>query len=59
MIAGVAAVVIELVRLIQDNWHIALSAMLGAAALALLIGNLGDLRHGRLPGPAPRDDDQE
>jgi hypothetical protein len=35
-----------------------LSVILGAAALAVLIGNLGDLRHGWLRGPAVHEDDQ-
>jgi hypothetical protein len=32
--------------LFRDHWRIAASALLGMAALALLAGNLGDLRHG-------------
>jgi len=59
LIAGGLAVALELVLLIQHNWRIVVSAVLGAAALALLIGNLGDLRHGWLPGPAPREEDQQ
>ncbi|MCL2770553.1 MAG: hypothetical protein FWD42_10690, partial [Solirubrobacterales bacterium] len=45
MLAGVAAVVVAIVFLLSNYWQIAVSAILGAAALALLIGNLTDFRH--------------
>jgi hypothetical protein len=34
------------VALLWQHWRVALSVLSGAAALALLAGNLGDLRHG-------------
>ncbi len=51
LVATVAAVVV-FVRLGHQYWKYALSALFGAAALALLIGNVGDLRHGWRRGGA-------
>jgi hypothetical protein len=33
------------VLLFHGHWRIAVSAVIGVAALALLVGNVGDLRH--------------
>ncbi len=49
--ATVAAVVV-FARLGHQYWKYALSTVFGAAALALLIGNVGDLRHGWRRGGA-------
>ncbi len=35
-----------LIALFRQHWRIALSVLIGAAALALLLGNLQDVRHG-------------
>ncbi len=42
--------------LFHKHWRIALSVVFGAAALALLIGNLGDVRHGWRRTRAARDE---
>ncbi len=46
MLIGLIVVVLIIALLLKDYWHLVLSALLAAAALALLIGNIGDLRHG-------------
>ena len=45
ILIAIAAIVVLFVELSQQYWKIALSALFGVAALALLAGNLGDLRH--------------
>jgi hypothetical protein len=59
LIAGVVAAALALVLLLHNYWRTVVAVALGAAALALLIGNLGDLHHRWLRGPAPRDDDEQ
>ncbi len=48
-IIALTALIVELVR---QHWRIALSVIFGGAALTLLAGNLGDLRHGWRRGGA-------
>ncbi len=45
LVIAFAAVVVGFVELSQQYWKIAVSVLFGGAALALLAGNLGDLRH--------------
>jgi hypothetical protein len=42
----VGAAFVAIVELSQRYWAVAISAIFGIAALALLVGNLGDIRHG-------------
>ena len=58
LVAAVIAGVVGFLLLIHNYWRIGVSAVLGTAALALLIGNLGDLRHGWMRGAAPGDEDE-
>jgi hypothetical protein len=58
LVAGVIAALGGLFYLARYHWQIALSAVLGAAALAVLIGNLGDLRHGWMRGPPAREEEE-
>jgi hypothetical protein len=58
LVVGVIAVVGGLVYLARYHWQIVLSAVLGAAALAVLIGNLGDLRHGWRRGPPAHEEEE-
>jgi hypothetical protein len=46
LLLTIAAVVVIFAELFQQHWRIAVSVVFAAAALALLAGNLGDLRHG-------------
>ncbi len=46
LLAAAIIVGVAFVTLFHQHWRIALSVVFGAAALALLIGNLGDVRHG-------------
>jgi hypothetical protein len=46
------------VVLFHQHWRTAVSVVFGAAALALLVGNLGDVRHGWRRGRASRDEAQ-
>lgn len=59
LVVAVCAVGFGLVLLIPRFWRIAVSAALGAAALTLLIGNLGDLRHGWLRGPVSHESERK
>lgn len=52
------AAVVLLVRLGRQYWKYVLAAVFGVAALALLIGNIGDLRHGWQQGGEVGDDDK-
>ena len=58
LMVAVVGGIVGFALLIHNYWRVAVSAVLGAAALALLIGNLNDLRHGWLRGAAPHDDEQ-
>ena len=58
LVAAAIAGVVGFFVLIHNYWRIGVSAVLGTAALALLIGNLGDLRHGWARGPAPGEEDE-
>jgi hypothetical protein len=58
LVVGVIAALGAVFYVLRTHWQIVLSVILGAAALAVLIGNLGDLRHGWLRGPAVHEDDQ-
>ena len=58
LVVGVLAALGGLVFLVRNYWQIALSAILGAAALAVLIGNLGDLRHGWMRGPPAQEEEE-
>ncbi len=60
LLAATVVVVIAFVRLGHQYWKYALSSAFGLAALALLIGNLGDLRHQwRRGGSVSGDADEE
>jgi hypothetical protein len=43
---------------LRYHWQIVLSVILGAAALAVFIGNLGDVRHGWMRGPSVHEEDE-
>lgn len=58
LVIGVIAAIGALFYVLRNHWQILLSVILGAAALAVLIGNLGDLRHGWLRGPPVHEDDE-
>ncbi len=58
LLAATAAVVVALVRLGHQYWKYALAAAFGIAALALLVGNIGDLRHGWQRGGTMGEEDQ-
>ncbi|MBV9192771.1 MAG: hypothetical protein JO168_01415 [Solirubrobacterales bacterium] len=55
LLAATVFAVLVFVRLGHQYWRYALGAVFGVAALALLIGNLGDLRHGWRRGGAMGD----
>ncbi len=57
LLAATAVAVVVFVRLGHQYWKYALAALFAVAALALLIGNVGDLRHGWQQGGAVGDDD--
>ncbi|MGI8505888.1 MAG: hypothetical protein ACR2MK_03625 [Solirubrobacteraceae bacterium] len=59
VLAAMIVLAAAFVLLLRDHWRIALSVILGAAACALLFGNLGDLRHSWRRGPAPDDKAQQ
>jgi hypothetical protein len=52
LLAATVVIVVEFVRLGHQYWKYALAALFGLAALALLVGNVGDLRHGWRRGGA-------
>lgn len=54
LLGGAILVGVGLARLFREHWRLAMSAVIGAASLALLIGNLRDLRHGWRSGPEPQ-----
>jgi hypothetical protein len=58
LVATIALGVVFILLFLQ-HWRIAISVLVGAAALALLLGNLRDLRHGwRVkPSPSPTEDE--
>jgi hypothetical protein len=58
LLIAIAAIVVLLVELLRQHWTIALSAVFGVASLALLVGNLGDLRHGWRRGGSIGEDPQ-
>jgi hypothetical protein len=58
LVAVTAVVAVEIVLLGHQYWKYALAALFGIAALALLIGNIGDLRHGWHQGGAMGHDDK-
>ncbi len=59
LVAAAIAVVEVFVALSTDYWRIAVSIVVGAAAFALLVGNVRDLRHHWRRGPALRPDGTE
>jgi hypothetical protein len=58
LMAATAVAVLALVRLGHQYWKYVLAAVFSIAALALLIGNIGDLRHGWRQGGAMGEDDE-
>jgi hypothetical protein len=46
MLIALLVVVLIIAALLKDYWRLVVSALLAAAALALLVGNTRDLRHG-------------
>ena len=52
------AIVLALIffTIFRDNWRLAISVVLAAAAFALLTGNLRDLRHGWIRPHPPADE---
>jgi hypothetical protein len=59
LLAGAIVVCGGFVVLFHQHWRTVLSVVFGAAALALLVGNLGDVRHGWRRGRAARDPEQQ
>ncbi len=59
ILVAAVVVVVGLALLFHQHWQIALSVVLGVAALALLIGNLADVRHGWRRGAAVSEAEQE
>ncbi|MFZ0090014.1 MAG: hypothetical protein WAL63_10930 [Solirubrobacteraceae bacterium] len=55
LLATTIVIVVAFVRLGHQYWKYVLSAVFGIAALALLVGNLGDLSHGWRRGGRVRD----
>jgi hypothetical protein len=53
LLAGTIALGGGFIVVFRQHWRIAVSVLLGAAALALLVGNLRDARHRWRRGPAP------
>ena len=58
LLAAVVVAAVAIVRLGHQYWKYVLAAVFGIAALALLVGNIGDLRHGWHQGGALGDDDE-
>lgn len=58
LLAAIVVAAVAIVRLGHQYWKYVLAAVFGVAALALLIGNVGDLRHGWHQGGAMGDDDE-
>ena len=58
LLAATVVVVVALVRLGHQYWKYVLAVVFGIAALALLIGNVGDLRHGWQRGGEMAADDK-
>ncbi|MGN6170016.1 MAG: hypothetical protein ACTHQQ_17875 [Solirubrobacteraceae bacterium] len=58
LVAAVVVGAVAIVRLGHQYWKYVLAAAFGVAAIALLIGNIGDLRHGWHEGGAMGEDDQ-
>ncbi len=46
LLLAAVAIVVAIIKLSQQHWALATSALFGLAALVLLTGNLGDLAHG-------------
>jgi hypothetical protein len=59
IIVGIVVVLGGLLAVFRQHWQIVLSVPIGVAALALLIGNLGDLRHGWGRAQAESDEPQD
>jgi hypothetical protein len=59
MVLTVVGICVSFVELFHKHWRIALSAVFLVAALALLIGNLGDLNSGRRRGGTVEDQADE
>jgi hypothetical protein len=59
LLAASVAVFVGIVALFWHQWRVAVSVMFGTAALALLAGNLGDLRHGWRRGGVVGDEPEE
>jgi hypothetical protein len=59
LLAAAIVVCVGFVLLFHQHWRIAVSVVFGAAAVALLIGNLGDVRHGWRRGGAARDAEEQ
>jgi hypothetical protein len=57
LLAAVVVAAVAIVPLGHQYWKYALAALFGLAALALLIGGIGDLCHGWQQGGAMGDDD--
>ncbi len=58
LVAAIVVAAVAIVRLGHQYWKYVLAAIFGIAALALLTGNIGDLRHGWQQGGAMGDDDE-
>ncbi len=58
LLAAIVVVGAAIVLVFRDHWKIAVSIVIGAAALALLIGNVRDLRHGWRRPRTPNGDDR-
>jgi hypothetical protein len=58
LVAAIVVAAVALVRLGHQYWKYVLAAVFATAALALFVGNIGDLRHGWHRGGAMGDDDE-
>jgi len=58
LLAAIIVVGTAVIVVFRDHWKIAVSVVIGAGALALLIGNVRDLRHGWRRPRRPSDDDR-
>jgi hypothetical protein len=59
LLIAIVVVVVVFVELFRRHWQLAVSAVFGAAALVLLIGNVGDVSYGWRRGGRVSDDESE
>jgi hypothetical protein len=59
LLAGAIGLTVAFALVFREHWRIAVSVLLGAAALALLAGNLRDMRLGRIRERRSRDEAED